>query len=302
MTRILTALVAVPLLLVVLLLAPAWIFLALVLGCAVAGYWEITTLAARAEWKMLGIGYVLVVLFVAGFYPGFPLPESMALLVVVLVGFAAVFSREPSRETLGALAMTVFGVLYVGSLSGSVVGIRMVEPDRDGRFWTIFLLAVVMMGDAGAFFVGRALGRRQLAPVLSPKKTVAGLVGGIAFSIATALVLRALYFRSYSLATFAGLGLGLALFGVVGDSVRIASETIGGDEGHLVLDSGPRRRSRPDRQPPVRRPGALAVLALGRAPRALSGSFLEVRRFGYNEWASSPLGSMRATIRMKGAK
>jgi len=217
MTRILTALVAVPLLLVVLLLAPAWIFLALVLGCAVAGYWEITTLAARAEWKMLGIGYVLVVLFVAGFYPGFPLPESMALLVAVLVGFAAVFSCEPSRETLGALAMTVFGVLYVGSLSGSVVGIRMVEPDRDGRFWTIFLLAVVMMGDAGAFFVGRALGRRQLAPVLSPKKTVAGLVGGIAFSIATALVLRALYFRSYSLATFAGLGLGLALFGVVGD-------------------------------------------------------------------------------------
>jgi phosphatidate cytidylyltransferase len=217
MTRILTALVAVPLLLVVLLVGPAWTFLALVLVCAVAGYWELSVLAARTGWRTLEIGYFLVVMLVAAFYPGFASLESCALLLVVLVGLSAVLSREPSRETLGGLAMTVFGALYVGSLSGSVVGVRMVEPDRDGRFWAILLLAVVMVGDAGAFFIGRAFGRRPLAPVLSPKKTVAGLVGGIAFSVATALVLRALHFRSHSIGIFVGIGLGLALLGVAGD-------------------------------------------------------------------------------------
>lgn len=217
MTRILTALVAVPLLLLILLVGPAWMFLVLVLTCAIGAYWEITVLAARTGWRTLAIGYVLVLLPVGAFYPGFPALESMVLLLLVLVGFSAVFSREPSRETLGAIAMTVFGALYVGSLSGSVLALRLVEPDRAGRLWTVLLLAVVMVGDAGAFYVGRALGHRPLAPVLSPKKTVAGLVGGISFSIATALVLRSLYFPSHSLITFAGLGLGLALLGVVGD-------------------------------------------------------------------------------------
>jgi phosphatidate cytidylyltransferase len=223
MTRILTALVAVPLLLAVLLLGPAWMFLALVLVCAVAGYWELTVLSDRAGWKPLAIGYPLVVLLVAAFYPGAPGLDSVALLLVVLVGSSAVLSREPSRETLGALAMTVFGALYVGSLAGSVLGVRMVAPDREGRSWTILLLAVVMVGDAGAFFVGRAFGRTPLAPVLSPKKTVAGLVGGALFSVATALALGSTMFHSHyrslslSLSTFAGIGLGLSLLGVVGD-------------------------------------------------------------------------------------
>lgn len=217
MKRILTALVAVPLLLVVLLVGPAWVFLALVLVCAIAGYREITVLATRTGWKPLPIGYLLAVLLAAAFYPGFPALESIVLVLVLLVGLSAVFSRKPGPETLGALAMTVFGALYVGALSGSVVGVRMIGPDRDGRFWTIFLLAVIMVGDAGAFFVGRSLGRRPLAPVLSPNKTVAGLVGGIAFSVATALFLRFLCFRSYSLWTFGGVGLALSLLGVVGD-------------------------------------------------------------------------------------
>jgi phosphatidate cytidylyltransferase len=217
MSRILTALVAVPLLLVVLLAAPPWVFLALVLAFAVAGYWEISALAARTGWKTLAVGYLLVALLVTAFYPGFLALEPTALLLVVLVGSSAILSREPSRETLGAIAVTVFGVLYVGSLSGSVVAIRMLEPDRDGRLWTILLLAVIMVGDAGAFFVGSTFGRRPLAPVLSPKKTVAGLFGGIGFSVAAALILRFWCFRSHSVATFAGLGLGLSLLGVVGD-------------------------------------------------------------------------------------
>jgi phosphatidate cytidylyltransferase len=75
----------------------------------------------------------------------------------------------------------------------------------------------MMVGDAGAYYVGRAFGRSPLAPVLSPKKTVEGLGGGIVFSVATAVFLRYATLPQLALATAVGLGLSMALFGVVGD-------------------------------------------------------------------------------------
>ena len=111
---------------------------------------------------------------------------------------------------------TVFAILYAGALLGTVVGLRMTAEDH-GRLWLVFLLAVVMIGDAGAYFVGRAFGRTPLAPVLSPKKTVEGLWGascsrwGRRFSWAC---WRSPSSRSWSPQR---LGLSMAILGVVGD-------------------------------------------------------------------------------------
>jgi phosphatidate cytidylyltransferase len=217
MSRILTALVAVPLLLLLILKGPAWLFLALALLFALAGFWELTRLAAKAGVRLFAVGYPLTALSVAAFYPGFPgfLPVSLAILL--LVGLAAVFTREPSLETVGAVVGTAFAILYAGALIGTVVGLRMVPPDERGRLWILFLLAVTMVGDAGAYYVGGVLGRKPLAPVLSPKKTVAGLWGGIVFSVATAVFLRFLALPHLAVSTAIGLGVSMALVGVIGD-------------------------------------------------------------------------------------
>lgn len=216
MSRILTALVAVPLLLLVILKGPAWLFLALVLAFALAGFWELSRLATNVGVRLFPIGYPLAALCVTAFYPGFPglLPTSLA--IVLAIGLAAVFTRQPTRESLGAVAGTAFATLYVGALIGTVVGLRM-APDASGRCWIVFLLAVTMVGDAGAFYVGRALGKTALAPVLSPKKTVAGLWGGIVFSVATAILVKYLALPHLALSTAIGLGLSMAVFGVLGD-------------------------------------------------------------------------------------
>jgi phosphatidate cytidylyltransferase len=215
MSRILTALVAVPLLLVLILIGPAWLFLAIALAFALASFWELSRLGSKIGIRLLAVGYPLTALSVAAFYPGFPGFRWTLLAILLVVGLAAVFSREPGLETLGAVVGTVFAVLYTGALIGTMVGLRM-AGDR-GRLWILFLLAVVMIGDAGAYYVGRSLGRKPLAPVLSPKKTVAGLWGGIVFSVAAAIVLRFLTLPDLALAAAIGLGLSLALFGVVGD-------------------------------------------------------------------------------------
>ncbi|MGH9324581.1 MAG: phosphatidate cytidylyltransferase [Vicinamibacteria bacterium] len=215
--RIRTALVAVPLLILLIQKGPAWLFLSVVLAFALTGYWELARVAAKIGWKPLGVGYLLVALLVTAFYPGFPSFEEVGVALVVLVGIEAVFFRGPGRDTLGGLAMTVLGALYLGSLLGTIVALRVVEPEATGRFWIVFLLAVVMVGDAGAFFVGKLAGKHPLAPVLSPKKTVEGFLGGVAFSVATALGLRSFLFPRLDLSTALGLGLSMALLGVVGD-------------------------------------------------------------------------------------
>ncbi len=217
MARIVTAAVAVPLLLLVILRGPSWLFLALALAFALAGFWELSRLASQAGWNLFVVGYPLVALSVTAFYPGFPGFAEIAIGALLVVGLAAVIGREPGRETLGSVVATAFAILYSGALVGTVVGVRMAMPDDLGRRWIIFLFAVVMFGDAGAYFVGHSLGKHQLAPVLSPKKTVEGLVGGIVFSVATALFLRATSLPQLALATALGLGLAMAVLGVVGD-------------------------------------------------------------------------------------
>ncbi len=217
MSRILTALVAVPLLLLLILKGPPWLFLALALVFALASFWELSRLASKVGWTLFAVGYPLVAFSVAAFYPGFPGFQDTAIAILLVVGLAAVFTREPDRETLGSVVATVFAILYSGALLGTVVGLRMMPPEDLGRLRIVFLLAVTMMGDAGAYYVGRTFGRSPLAPVLSPKKTVEGLGGGIVFSVATAVFLRYTSLPELALATAVGLGLSMALLGVVGD-------------------------------------------------------------------------------------
>jgi phosphatidate cytidylyltransferase len=218
MSRFLTALVAVPLLLLLILKGPAWLFLVVAAMFALAGFWELSRLADKVGWKLLPVGYALSALSVCAFYPGFPGFHETGPAILLAVGLAAVFTRRPGRETLGAVTATVFAVLYGGALLGTIVGLRTMAPDDElGRTWLVFLLAVTMVGDAGAYFVGRALGRHSLAPVLSPKKTVEGLAGGIVFSVGTAALVRHLALAQLGVATAVGLGLSMAILGVVGD-------------------------------------------------------------------------------------
>jgi phosphatidate cytidylyltransferase len=236
MSRILTALVAVPVLLAVILAGPAWLFLALGIACAIIAYRELGTLALKAGWELLPAGYAGVAVLVLSFHPGSFRLEIAVLAIVLLLGLTSVATRRPSRETLGAIAATSFAVLYLGACLGSVVGLRSIAPDREGRLWVLFLLAVVFIGDAAAFYTGRAAGRRPLAPVLSPKKTVEGLIGGFGGSMAAALALEHWMFPQIRWEAALGLGLGLAVLGVSGDLFEsLLKRSVGAKDASALL-------------------------------------------------------------------
>lgn len=244
MTRLLTAAVAVPVLLYVILWAPAVVLAAVVGLSALLAYWELGGMFGTTDQPFPAAGYVATAVLVASFYvPGLD-PGTASLVAVLLLGLSCVLTARPGADAARATLAAVFATFYVGALLGSLVGLRMMTPDDDGRRWVVFLLAVVMVGDAAAFYVGKSLGRRKLAPALSPNKTVEGLLGGVAGSLGTALLLRELWFDPVSLPAAAALGVTLSLLGVCGDlfesflkrsaGVKDASSLIPGHGG--VLD------------------------------------------------------------------
>lgn len=114
--------------------------------------------------------------------PGLASANDWVLLafgVSVLLAFFAEMLRyrKPGGVTLN-LAGAVFALTYLGVMLSFAVQLRLI--------WGIgalgSLLIVVKMGDTGAYTVGRLFGRHPMAPVLSPKKTIEGAVGALAFS------------------------------------------------------------------------------------------------------------------------
>lgn len=102
-----------------------------------------------------------------------------------------------------------------------------------GRRSLLFLLFVVWVCDSAAYYVGSALGRRKLAPEISPNKTVAGAVGGTLGAAGAALLLKVLGLVPWSPAFALAAGLGIAVLAQVGD---LAESMVKRDAG--VKDSG----------------------------------------------------------------
>jgi len=100
-----------------------------------------------------------------------------AAVILVFVGEMRRF-RRPGGVTVN-LAGALLAIVYVGLLLSFAVRLRLAW----GVGALASLLVVAKFGDTGAYFVGRLLGRHKMSPILSPKKTMEGAAGGLAFSL-----------------------------------------------------------------------------------------------------------------------
>ncbi len=143
--------------------------------------------------------------------------DTTHVLLVLAATVALVFLLTvagPSIEggTLG-MAIVLLGVAWVGVAIAHAVMLR--ELPHGGGIVADVLVGT-FVGDSGAYFGGRALGRRKLAPRLSPNKTVEGLLAGIVSAI-LAVWIAGLYQDWLSGTDALLLGLGVALAAPVGD-------------------------------------------------------------------------------------
>lgn len=193
--RILTGLVGIPIVIGLAYLG-GWPFLALVAVMALLAQHEIYhLLRAAGVVPYTGLGLALGALVLLSQMIPAALGAAFVLLVlaIVLTPFLSAGSEGDSGPM--AMAGTVFGVVYPTALLGFLAEIRGGSEGgaiEDGEAFalTIAVLIFVWTTDTLAYFVGRAIGKRPLAPSISPKKTWAGTVGGAVGAVAAGAVLK----------------------------------------------------------------------------------------------------------------
>jgi phosphatidate cytidylyltransferase len=251
--RVVVAVVAIPL--VIAAVFVGGVILALLLGI-------VSALAAR---ELYGIaehgGYTplartgtlvafLIPLGVHYFREGRFVPPEIALGAVAIVAlFAlALFRRTAEQHPLGAVAVTLLGVMYTAGFLSFAYALRYhnyIVTARAGSALVFYPFVLTWISDTAGFFVGRAFGRAKLMPSVSPGKTRAGAVGALLFCM-----LASWAYAHWVLVPFASLGLRTgtalvlgALIGIsvqIGDLVESLLKREGGvkDSSHLIPGHG----------------------------------------------------------------
>lgn len=215
-TRELTSLAVAPLAVWIVGWARPYVFDVAVALIAVLALYEFLLLGRRKGYHLPFAVCIAITLFIISAFVLDTISVELGMFATLLFIPAYYVLRGPSvEESLPSSAIAVLGTMYVGMLAGSLIRLRNDFPV--GPKLVFFLLLVVWLGDAGAYYTGKRFGRHKLSPRISPKKTVEGLAGGIVTSIVAALVIHFTFFPEMLLVHTIILGVVLSVAGVVGD-------------------------------------------------------------------------------------
>ncbi len=161
------------------------------------------------------------------------------ILSLALVGGLATFLFLPERRGgLGRWAMGLAGAMYIGMPLNYYLQIYDRAP-RHGFGWLLFILLAVVVSDAAALLVGRAIGRTPFFPNISPHKTLEGAVAGIVFCVPVMLV-GALAGLEISALHAIALGILIGISAEAGDLVESQMKRVAGvkDSSNLIPGHG----------------------------------------------------------------
>lgn len=216
--RELTALVVAPFAIYVIGWSHPYAFDATVAVIGALALYEFLILGRRKGYTLPVALCIVVMLFIVAAFVLEPISVEMGVFATLLVIPAFyVFRTTDIDQALPSSAVAITATLYVGMLGGSLIRLRNDFAPDVGPKLVFFLLLVVWLGDAGAYYVGKRFGRHKLSPRISPKKTVEGLAGGIATSILTALIIHYTFFPRFALLHAIIAGGILSVTGVIGD-------------------------------------------------------------------------------------
>ncbi len=153
-------------------------------------------------------------------------PSAGFMLTAFLLLVLGLELRQPEASgRVEHIALSLFGVLYVGWLSGHLVLLRELpaalgQPYAAGAGYVLLAFFVTWSSDTGAYAVGRLFGRVRPWRGISPRKSLEGSLGGMALAVAAAYLARAWFAPYLRVWDAAALGLLVGLFAQVGDLVE----------------------------------------------------------------------------------
>ncbi len=224
MTRILTAAVLIPLIAWAVLGAPQWAFLLVIALVGAGAYKEFDDIAAaqgiaRTGWLGLAGGVALLLV---------PEPALPVLVVIAAIFMAVKMGLADLAQTLPSVGTGLLGIVYIFGAWRCSVLLREANPH-----WLMISLLVSWAGDTAAMYVGKAWGKRKLAPRISPGKTQEGAVASVIGGMVVAVLYASYFLPGESTAVVALVGAVANIAGQLGDLCESAFK-----RGAGVKDSG----------------------------------------------------------------
>jgi phosphatidate cytidylyltransferase len=223
MKRIATAVVLVPLIVWIVLRAPVWAFDAVLVAVGLIAFYEFDQIAAAQgipRAGIFGMAAGLALLFA-------PEPFLVVILLALLAMSLALLPQDLTKSLPGA-ATFLLGVGYIFGAWRCAMGLREINPH-----WLMIALLVSWAGDTAALYVGKSIGRHQLAPHVSPNKTWEGAIGSVIGGAAAAVIYAHYLIPSAVWWGVLAVGAGANLAGQLGDLCESAFK-----RGANVKDSG----------------------------------------------------------------
>ena len=227
MKRILTAVVVLPFLIASILISSLWwVFVLLAVAAMVLGLWEFYLLAKKLQLKpdpaagyVAGAALVTIAVFND---PAAVLLVQFVIIVLTIGTLVAATFRGAFEKMIASTGATILGVLYIPLLGSHLISTRVgFDPTLSAHLLSYFFL-VLMGADAGAYYVGRALGKHKLAPSISPGKTWEGAIGGLVAALAMATLAHFWFFRELPLKYILPLAAVMTVVGILGDLAESA--------------------------------------------------------------------------------
>ena len=205
-TRIATAVVAVPILLLIFYHGGVY-YLAFMCLLAVLCSLEFFTLAGPdiRKWRKTYITAISLILIVSAFFDFMLM--SLFFTFLVFLSIILEFGKKDFSDCLEDLGMTLLPLIYFGWMLAHGVLLRNISDDAGagihsfpdlgfgdiGFFLVVLAVSCTFLNDAGAYFFGKSFGRKKLARHISSGKTVAGLLGGFFVSVVGAFVVNIIF-------------------------------------------------------------------------------------------------------------
>ena len=250
--RVATSVVLLPLLICLIVFGNAWLWAGFIAVAAFLGgleYMKMTNGSESPQTRTASVLLSLIPCVAVYLFAGENAPiETEYGWLAILGSFAALvwgafllncFRPRVIERASNVIASTMSCSCYVG-MTFLFLALFKRDLGDSANAWLFTLMAMTWLSDTGAYFVGRALGKRKLAPILSPKKTAEGAVGGFAAALAAAFAARFLAFPDLSILAVIVLAVVANFLAQMGDlSESLVKRSCGvKDSGNLIPGHG----------------------------------------------------------------
>ncbi len=247
--RILTALIALPLVILLILKGGAFLFSCLICLASLLSLREYFRMTKNIFdyngffWISLPAYFFTPVILYGAFLISYKYMAAVLVFELLTTSLLVLhfYNTDTSMEkdaVIGAAFNQIHAFIYISFFLSTVVLLK--NSGSSGVEWVFMLLLLVFAGDTGAYYTGTYLGKHKLCPEISPNKTIEGFLGGIVLSIILGSIFKILFLSHISWSVSLIVSFATPIAGAMGDMYESAIKRTGKikDSGRLLPGHG----------------------------------------------------------------